>query len=211
MQRVSATGPTVLGIDVSHYEPSIDWDTAKSKGNVQFMMAKATEGATSDKDDSVFLTHMANSRKAGVLNGAYHFFHPNQDPVAQAKLFASRLQAAGPVDIRPILDWEVDGGVLPQQEIRCALICLQNIAQLTGRKPMIYTMPSFFDTLNSGQIFADYDVWIANPGHDAPLLPSPFKKWTFFQYTFDGVIPGCGRSVDANWFNGTLDQLKSLG
>ena len=72
------------GIDVSHYQGTVDWGKVKSTGKV-FAFAKATESTGST--DSQFATNWAAMKAAGVIRGAYHFFHADQDAAAQANHF----------------------------------------------------------------------------------------------------------------------------
>ena len=81
----------VPGIDVSHYQAVVDW-TAVAAGGERFAFAKASEGAL--VPDQYFLDNWRGMKAAGILRGAYHFFHPNADPQAQASNFLNRLAAA---------------------------------------------------------------------------------------------------------------------
>src|SRR5512140_3609631 len=66
-------GPTTLeGVDVSHYDGTIDFAKVKQSGRV-FAIMKATEGTS--YVDATFATHWADAKAAGVVRGAYHFFH----------------------------------------------------------------------------------------------------------------------------------------
>ena len=69
------------GIDVSHYSGDIDWTTVQGTG-VDFAFAKATEGT--DFTDPQFAANWAGMQDAGVVRGAYHYFHPELDPDMQA-------------------------------------------------------------------------------------------------------------------------------
>ena len=75
------TGPVVQGVDVSHYDGTIDWVKAHASG-IDFAFMKATE--STDFIDPNFATNWQAAAAAGVIRGAYHFFRPEVDPVAQA-------------------------------------------------------------------------------------------------------------------------------
>src|SRR3954467_13441818 len=64
----------IYGVDVSTYQGTINWTTAKNAGTV-FAFAKATEGA--DFIDSKFTTNMTNAIAAGVYISPYHFARVN--------------------------------------------------------------------------------------------------------------------------------------
>src|SRR5690348_9287187 len=59
-----------LGIDVSGYQPSINWASVKSSGR-SFAFIKATEGTTFTS--STLTSQMSGAKTAGVLTGVYHF------------------------------------------------------------------------------------------------------------------------------------------
>src|SRR5436853_6426864 len=107
------------GIDVSHYQGNVDWPTVKSSGVVDFSFIKATEGLS--VQDSQFAANWQGARSAGLLRGAYHFFHSADDAIAQVKYFLNCVKSAGgflPGDIPPVLDFEnssLDSGVSAAQ------------------------------------------------------------------------------------------------
>src|ERR1700728_5326112 len=69
-----ANGQTLQGVDVSHYDGTVNWTQVKAAG-ISFAFAKATE---SDNDiDPTFATNWAGMKAAGVVRGAYHFFDPS--------------------------------------------------------------------------------------------------------------------------------------
>src|SRR4051812_25122838 len=85
---VCGGGATVQGMDVSAYETSIDWPTAKAAG-IDFAFIRATDGT--QYLDPQFATYWAGARDAGVIRGAYQFFRPAEDPIAQADLLLATI------------------------------------------------------------------------------------------------------------------------
>src|SRR5579859_5530209 len=79
---------TVKGVDISHYDGTIDWATAHGDG-IDFAFAKATE--STNFTDPTFATNWAGMKKAGVVRGAYHFFHADVDPTAQMTYFVQAI------------------------------------------------------------------------------------------------------------------------
>lgn len=211
MIKVCATGPVVRGLDVSHYQPKINWSQVKA-GGYEFAFLKATEGLT--RRDPLYLQHKAGAKIAGLMVGAYHFFRPNIDPIAQAAHFARTIGPQhSPQDLPPVIDFEVSDGAPGADDVSEASIFCQELQRITGRLPIVYTGPYFFQALGaSTKGFEKYPLWIAHYGTRCPLVPAPWSKWTFHQYSEKGNIPGvAGDSEDANLFNGTLADLKLLG
>ncbi len=201
----------VQGIDVSHWQGSIDWSRVKASGN-QFVFIKATEGKS--YQDKQFLVNVNGARAAGMLVGAYHFV--NAVNVADAKLeaanFVSRLQEAGGAkrfELPPVMDYESNPGNLSQSAINSVAIAfLQEVERLSGRKPIVYTGNAFAQNFSSA--LSSYDLWIARYSNtrvpdDAPA----WKAWHFWQYTDSGQVSGISGGVDLNVYRGTLDDLKA--
>lgn len=201
----------VQGIDVSHWQGSIDWSRVKASGK-RFVFIKATEGKS--YRDQEFLSNVNGARLAGMLVGAYHFV--NAVTVADAKLeaanFVSRLQAAGGAsrfELPPVMDYENNPGNLSRSVIDAiALAFLQEVERLSGRKPIVYTGNGFAQNFSSA--LSGYDLWIARYSNtrvpdDAPA----WKTWHFWQYTDSGQVDGIRGGVDVNVYRGTLDELKA--
>src|SRR4051812_37774275 len=101
-------GPTTPGIDVSYYQDTIDWQRVRRAG-IQFAFIRLSDGAT--LRDSMFATNWAESKRAGVVRGAYQYFRPDQSIAAQADLMIAAMRDRGPDDLPPVIDIEVDGGL----------------------------------------------------------------------------------------------------
>src|SRR5574337_244085 len=100
------TPPRAQGIDVSYHQTAVDWQAVKSAG-IAFAFVKATDGA--NIVDSRFDANWAGARAAGLLRGAYHYYQPSQDPLAQAENLA-RAIGADLGELPPVLDLEEDAG-----------------------------------------------------------------------------------------------------
>ena len=197
------------GIDVSAYQNPVDWVAVANSG-IYYAFAKATEGETFV--DPVFATNWAMMRSAGIIRGAYHFFRPGKDPLTQANNFLKSITPPlDGSDLPPVLDLEVLDGLAPSAVIARASQWLKAIEAATGRKPIIYTFPVFWEErLGNPTQLANYPLWIANFGSKTPYIPSVWKDWTFHQFSESGVINGIQGNVDLNQFNGNHDALQKL-
>src|ERR1700727_1768727 len=61
------------GIDVSHYQNTINWDSVKTAES--FAIAKTSEGI--NIVDSNFSSNKVGMIRVGLLRGYYHFGHPD--------------------------------------------------------------------------------------------------------------------------------------
>src|SRR5207302_10211851 len=85
--RANNTTHSLLGIDVSNNNGSINWTSVHGDG-VDYAYAKATEGT--GFTDSYFAGNMNNGKAAGLQMGAYEFCHPEAGcPSAAVNPFGS--------------------------------------------------------------------------------------------------------------------------
>lgn len=199
------------GIDVSHWQGTIDWTKVDNAG-VTFAFMKATEGTY--YTDTQFTTNWAATKKAGILRGAYHFAQPGKSSgAAQARYFVSKVgsfKEAG--TLPPVLDLEVTGGLGASALRSWVSSWLTTTEQLTGRTPILYFSPSFWeDHLGNSTAYTRYPLWIAHyTTATQPRVPGGWPTWTFWQRTSSGSVPGISGSVDMNRFNGSSAQIAAL-
>jgi len=200
---VCPTDGTLKGVDVSKFQNTIDWTQVANAG-ISFGYAKATEGTTFI--DPTFQTNFAAMKAAGVKRGAYLFFHPGQDPTAQANLFLSTLMQAGFTsgDLIPAIDVEESDGQSPATIVSHLQTTVRTIQSAIGVSLVIFTAPGFWNSLGDPTAFAGNPLWIANIGASCPNIPAaPWTTWTLWQYSFTGHVSGITNPVDLDQSNGT--------
>lgn len=207
---VCGSGPTVKGIDVSYYQGTIDWARVKNDG-VKYAFIRVSDGLGTI--DTKFETNWAGTRANGILHGAYQFFRPNQDPIAQAELFLDKIgNTIADDDLPPVIDIEAAGGLTPAQVAAKAKQWIDHVEAALGVKPIIYTGFYFWrDQVGAPAYGAAYPLWHAQYTSAAcPNISAPWTRWTFWQYTSSGTVAGITGNVDTNRFDGTMDQLVAL-
>jgi len=193
------------GIDISHFENTIDWTAVRSTGK-KFAFVKATEGI--DLPDPQFASNWQGAKAAGLVRGAYHFYVPEDDATTQAEFFIANVHlAAG--DLAPVLDVEsslnVDAATL-EANIK---IWLETVEKAYGITPIIYTDVNFAKQfLSSG--FERYPLWIAEFGETEPTVEGSWTSWDFWQYSDSGEVDGIDVAVDLDVFQGTVAQWQEL-
>jgi lysozyme len=194
-----------LGVDVSTYQGTLDWSTAAF--DAEFAFIKATEGVSIT--DSQFSANWENAGKAAVLRSAYHYYTHDVDPVAQADHFLAVVGTG--FDLPLALDLEDVKGVPPPHQLAANVKAfLDRVEEQSGRRPIIYTMASFWMTYMPAVSWAtDYDLWVANWDVTTPLLPPPWTSWKFWQFKAGYKVPGKTKSVDLNWFAGSSADLQA--
>ncbi len=200
-----ASGTTLKGVDVSSYQGSINWSSARADG-ITFGFAKATEGETIA--DSTFAGNWAGMKAAGVVRGAYHFFHPNESATAQADFVLSKVGTLEAGDLPIVLDFEVLDGVSEATAVADAVTFLQTVTHATGKTAILYMSSGFLG--GSYASLAPYTLWVANYGVSCPGLPSEWSRWSFWQNSDSGSVSGISGGTDVDEFNGTLTALTAL-
>lgn len=202
-------GRSVLqGIDVSYYQGSINWSQVKAAGN-SFAIIRVSDGT--GFMDPKFSANWSGSKSAGVVHGTYQFFRPGQSANAQADIVINNLRSAGfgSGDIPPVLDVEVRDGQSNATIVAGIKAWVSKVQGALGRKPIIYSSPSFWSGLGNPTI-SGARLWIAHWGVSCPNVPTGWTGWSFWQYSSTGKVPGIAGNVDLDRFNGTLADLKSL-
>jgi lysozyme len=195
----------VRGIDVSHYQGTVDWQQVKAAGN-QLAFAKATEGIT--LLDSEFATNWAAMKAAGILRGAYHFFEPGDDAGQQATFFLSTVQFESG-DLPPVLDVET-APAAGEDLWRGVQTWLDQVETATGMRPILYLNSSFANENGAPASLAAYPLWLAQYEVELPTLPTGWTTWLLWQYSQSGTVNGVSGSVDLDQLNGPLSGLSAL-
>lgn len=206
-------GPvTVDGIDVSHWQGSINWSSVAADG-VVFAFIRVSDGDPDNGGtaDSQFQANWAAARQVGILRGPYQFFRPSDDPVLQADWLINAIGGAmTPGDLPPVIDVEATDGRTPAQIVAAIQAWINRIETVLGVTPIIYTGPYFWQDSVGSSAFASYPLWGAHYTTGCPLIPDPWSNWTFWQYTSSGSVSGISGNVDMNHFNGTLGALQAM-
>jgi lysozyme len=218
-------------VNFSHYdENEPDFHKMKQEGVVAAIHEATYPPGTCDER---YVMRQSAASRAGMLWGAYHFAN-GSDPVRQADFFvdsvASHWRAADPAS-RPanvllVLDFERNthypGGTMTTAQ---AVAFVQRVRHRTGKYPGIYSGENRIrDVVNSPSVDSSSKrelqncwLWVANY-HRKPETVQPWKAWTLWQYTGDGVceLPRSTypvslanfRNAERNIFGGNTEELR---
>lgn len=213
----------ILGVDRCHLNGKIALASLIPKG-VRFIWFKGTQGLT--YQDITFNAAWQEAKGIpGLIRGAYHFFNPQADGIAQADNFLSLginfsapgclppcvdvedLVGSNPADTAQLNKWVADNYQVAIQRLNDFL---GHIKQKTGRDCLIYTYNNYPREYFKGYGFPNNPMWLSsiktdsNPNcpnrYDTHALPS-FWQWT---YTWNGT------DMDGNYFTGKEDEFKKL-
>ncbi len=211
----------IRGLDASSVQGLLQIDALDAAG-CKFLIHKCQQG--NDGRDPFFDRNINAACAKGWTVGAYHFLYPlpHLDPVAQAEGFyaASKLGEADG-ELPPSLDLEwpdpdagwAKHGCTAAQVCDWSRKCVERVAELFGKKPIIYIYPYFAAKLAAGDMswLAEYPLWIASYGGTKPTIPKPWSDWTMWQYDGNGGarMPN-GGDADFDWYNGDDEALTAF-
>lgn len=206
---------SVKGIDVSGYQPNVNWQQVRANG-VAFVYVKTTEG-TGYKSPA-FSSQFNGATSAGLIRGAYHFARPDvSSGAAQASYFASN--GGGWTGDGLTLPGAVDLEYNPYGSNKCyglsvpAMVnWIRDFSNMykakTGRPPVIYTSTSWWQlcTGNYSGFGSENPLWVARYASAPGALPAGWSFYSFWQYT-DNASPNPG---DGDIWNGSLSNLQKF-
>lgn len=196
-----------LGIDVSQYQPEVDWTKVKESG-AEFVMVRLGFRGYGEKgnlaEDPMFKKHVEEAKKAGLDVGVYFFSQAitDEEALEEAEFVLERIkdyEITCPVayDVEEIKfdESRTDGLETEQFTRNCKIFC--DMVEEAGYDTMIYAnMKWLAFTLNMEEL-VDYDIWYADY-EPVPQNPYEIDMW---QYTETGTIAGIDGNVDINiWF-----------
>ncbi len=177
----------VRGIDVSHYQGDINWQTLANQ-NLSFVFIKATEG--SSHVDKKFVTNWNGARDTHLKVGAYHFMSFESNGSEQAKNFIENVPKSRNM-LPPVVDLELYGDFIsshPSTETvdNILSVILDELENYYGVEPIIYTTSNMYTSYIKGKY--DNKIWLADPTFPDTLPDG--KKWEFLQYSSNGKLDG---------------------
>lgn len=184
------------GVDLSHYQGLVNFQQVAAAG-LDFVYLKATQGT--DYTDPTYAQHASAVAKTALLHGAYHYFQPDQDPVAQARHFVQQVRMSRH-SMPPMLDVETVGQASADTIRKGVLIWLQHVHQALNCRPILYSYGDFWQQ-NLGPALNAYPFWLADYSKSLQV-PTGLQNLRLWQYSATGRVPGIENQVD-------LDVLTS--
>jgi GH25 family lysozyme M1 (1,4-beta-N-acetylmuramidase) len=191
-----------VGIDVSYYQGTIDWNKVKAAG-VDFAIIRAGGryyGGGGLYTDSYFVKNIKGALAAGIECGVYFFSAAiNEVEGAQeANFILNAIQGyniTGPL----VIDMECKDGrtqyLTRDLRTNIALTALE-VLKNSGHKAMLYTGHNFYQNYLEPSRLTGYPLWIAFYTDDNNNVSDvPYSIW---QYTSSGSVPGISGRVDLN-------------
>jgi lysozyme len=206
MVQLQARNPNnAQGIDVSHHQGIIDWVKAKASGKVDFAFVKASEGL--GYVDPQFKRNAAETNALNIPVGYYHYAHPETNKALDEAAAFVQATKGQPSQLPYVLDLEGEASKLSAIDLTAwALTFMREVKRLTGASVMLYT-GAYFARDEVGTALGEFPLWVAHYGATTPLANGTWDKWTIFQYSSSGAVPGIVGNVDMNEYNGSMSEL----
>ena len=187
----------VHGIDLSHYQGEVFWETVGENTKMAYVYLKATEGG--DRIDARYERNIELAHRYGLKVGSYHFYRPLTDQQRQLRNFMSQCLAEEQ-DLIPMIDIESTGGLDTDVFCDSLFYFLDLVEEAYHQKPLLYTGRNFYNKYLQGML-NDYLLMIAMYTDEEPVLADE-RDICLWQYTGKGRIVGVNGYVDKSRFMG---------
>lgn len=194
----------VFGIDVSHYQKSIDWKKVAAQG-IKFAIMKCQYEAQSHRIDETFENNYRGAGIYGLARGVYIFIGRCSiaDPVTDAKALLGHLKDR-PLEYGIWLDYESEHLRKEGKErIKKLTAIYADMFRAAGYYVGIYCNRDWYLNVIHPDLKKEFDFWIARyPKNDVgkysprSILKPPKDIAVAWQYSSKGRINGIGPFVD---------------
>lgn len=224
--------PVVPGIDVSHYQPKMNWGAVVAAG-FKFAIIKATDGTGSKS--STYDKQRLDAHQNGLIVGSYHFARfggltPKQESEHILKVTGGVRVGELPLTIdcewdRYNKNYDESSETMDEKAALEILEILERVESATKMTPILYCSYPFFRGFKNPERFFRFHPW--NPAYwrsgkepgkkenriNGPKVPLPWSKCAIWQWT--DMHPAAksitgDNNLDGDFFNGTLAQLSGM-
>ena len=187
----------VHGIDLSHYQGEVFWETVGENTKMAYVYLKATEGG--DRIDKMYERNINLAHRYGLKVGSYHFYRPKTEQIKQLENFKTQC-LPGEQDLIPMIDIETKQGLNTEEFCDSLMKFLTLVEEAYKQKPLLYTGTNFYNKYLQGKV-NDYQLMIAQYTVREPVLADD-RDFTLWQYTGKGRIVGVSGYIDKSRFMG---------
>ena len=198
--RISS-GSGSLGIDVSKWNGSIDWNAVKNSGVSYVIIRCGYRGSSTGAliEDPKFTANIKGAKAAGLKVGVYFFSQAvNEVEAVEEASMALNLVSGYGLEYPIFLDVEASGGRgdaidAATRTAVCRAFCAT--IQNSGYKAGIYANKTWLSSkINTGSL-TDFKIWLAQYASAPSYTSTRYDMW---QYTSKGSVKGISGSVDMN-------------
>ena len=182
---------TVFGIDVSHHNGIIDWETLKlNHPEIEFAYIRCVVGP--GRVDNRYLKNVQGAKRVGIKTGAYVYYYANRNSTSQFGNFKNHVLMSQH-ELVPVLDIEKPSKYGPDNLRKGLANWLELVENEYGVRPALYSNLGYFEQYLIGY-YNDYSKWIAAYSR----CPSNID-WDVHQFSEEGQFKGIDGFVDMNY------------
>ena len=193
-------GSGTMGIDVSKWNGSIDWNAVKNSGVSYVIIRVGYRGSSQGAliDDPTFKTNIKGATAAGLKVGVYFFTQAvdEVEAVQEASMVIDRISGYR-ISYPVFLDVESSGGRGDKIDAAtrtavCKAFCstIQNAGYTAG----IYANKTWLNNKMDAGALGSYKIWLAQYA----ATPSYTGRYDLWQYKSTGKVSGINGNVDLN-------------
>ncbi len=202
-------GKSVLGVDVSEHQGTIDWQAVKNAGMDFVILRVGYRGMTEGllNVDATFEQNYQGAVDAGLKVGVYFFSQAITEKEAQQEAdFVLETLNGRELSYPVVFDWEtpIPSEELPAEDLRAYNMSGEEVTSFAkafcqqiekkGYTACVYTNKHMaYNSFNLEEL-KEYALWYAEY-QPAPSLYYDFRIW---QYSASGTVPGIEGNVDLN-------------
>ena len=194
------TGSGTMGIDVSKWNGSIDWNAVKNSGVSYVIIRCGYRGSSQGAliEDPKFQTNIKGATAAGLKVGVYFFTQAvdEREAVEEASMVLGLIKNYR-ISYPVFLDVESSGGRADSisKETRtavCKAFCqtIQNAGYTAG----IYANKTWLENRIDASALSAYKIWLAQYAQ----TPTYTGRYDLWQYRSTGRVSGISGNVDLN-------------
>ena len=193
-------GSGTMGIDVSKWNGTIDWNAVKNSGVSYVIIRVGYRGSSQGAliEDPKFKTNIKGATAAGIKVGVYFFTQAvdEVEAVQEASMVLDRISGYK-ISYPVFLDVEGSGGRGDKIDSAtrtavCKAFC--NTIQNAGYTAGVYANKTWLSKKMDASALSAYKIWLAQYAA-APTYTGRYDLW---QYRSDGKVSGISGKVDLN-------------
>lgn len=194
-------GEQLIGIDVSEWNATIDWESVQDCG-IDYAILRcggSFDASNTCYDDSEFRRNALECERLGIPYGVYFYSSATDiwEAANEAWFTAAQLEGLHPT-LPVFIDLEQEWMGSPEYSgllTEIASSFCQNV-ELAGYTPGVYASVSWWEHLLIDPCFDEWGKWVAQ--YDG-YCDSEGAEW--WQYDYEGEVPGIDWPVDMNvWY-----------
>ena len=193
-------GSGTMGIDVSKWNGTIDWNAVKNSGVSYVIIRVGYRGSSQGAliEDPKFKTNIKGATAAGIKVGVYFFTQAvdEVEAVQEASMVLDRISGYK-ISYPVFLDVEGSGGRgdaidSATRTAVCKAFC--NTIKNAGYTPGIYANKTWLSSKMDASALSAYKIWLAQYAK----TPTYTGRYDLWQYRSDGKVSGISGKVDLN-------------